>query len=265
MKNIFLLTAILSLFSLSSCEKISNLESKISSNIPNISNPFHKLSEWDKKISKEFLNEKTYQWNIDLSWLWLTKIPDFPKYLTWTNADKITSISLNANKIIKIDWEKFKNFLNLKELDLSFNQIKNTKWIDKIPSKILSKLELTKSWVEKIDWIWKLKSLNQLFLSFNKIEKTEWLENLKNLQYLELTHNKLENIDNLADLNNLTDLKIEFNKIKNVDKILNNEKSKLQMFTMKFNEINAKIVNAVETNNQKVYKLRHVNDKKNQK
>ena len=160
---------------------------------------------------------------------------------------------------------KFKNFLNLKELDLSFNQIKNTQWIDKIPSKILSKLELTKSWVEKIDWIWELKSLNQLFLSFNKIEKTEWLENLKNLQYLELTHNKLENIDNLADLNNLTDLKIEFNKIKNVDKILNNEKSKLQMFTMKFNEINAKIVNAVETNNQKVYKLRHVNDKKNQK
>lgn len=252
MKKIFLVLSIFSLFTLSSCEKISN--------------PFHKLSEADKNISTSFLEKQTYQWNLDLSWLWLTQIPDFPKFLTWSKADEITSISLNANKITDIEWEKFKNFLNLKELDLSFNQIKNTEWIEKIPSKILWKLELTKSWVEKIDWISKLKSLKKLYLSFNKIKNVDWLENLKWLTYLELAHDQLTNIDNLSQLNNLRTLKIEFNKIKNVDKILNNEKSKLEMFTMKFNQIDPKIVEAVAQNNQKVLKIRQrANSEKMQK
>jgi len=246
LKKIFLLISFFSLITLSSCEKFSDFK-----------NPFQKLSESDKNISSEFLKEKIYQWNLDLSWLWLTQIPELSKYLTWTTADSITSISLAANKISDIDWEKFKNFLNLKELNLAFNQIKNTDWIEKIPSKILSKLDLTKSWIEKIDWIPELKTLNELFLSFNKIKNVEWLENLKNLNYLELAHNQLTNIDNLSELNKVKTLKIEFNQILNVDKILNNEKSKLEMFTMKFNKIDQKIVDAVEKNNQKVYKLRH--------
>jgi Leucine-rich repeat (LRR) protein len=85
------------------------------------------------------------------------------------------------------------------------------------------------------------------------------LEKLENLSYLELAHNKLTNIDNLSDLNNLLTLKIEFNQITNINKILNNKDSKLEMFTMKFNQIDEKIVNAIEENNQKVYKLRNPN------
>lgn len=242
MKKIFLILSIFSLFTFSSCEKISN--------------PFQNLSEWDKKISAEFLEEKTYQWNLDLSWLWLTQIPDFPKYLTWSRADEVTSISLNANEISKIDWEKFENFLNLKELNLSFNNIKNTEWIEKIPSQLLWKLELTKSWVEKIEWISELKNLRELYLSFNNIENVEWLENLTNLNYLELAHNQLTNIDNLSNLDELLTLKIEFNQIENVDSLLNNIDWKLEMFTMKFNKIDEKIVEVVEENNQKVYQLR---------
>jgi len=245
MKKIFLLVSLFSLLSFTSCEKISN-----------ISNPFSSLTEADKSISSELIENKTYQWHIDLSWMWLTEIPDFREFVTWTWADQITSISLAANKISKINWEKLENFKNLKDLNLSFNQIKNTKWIEKISSKMLSKLELTKSWVKKITWIWKLKSLNELYLSFNNIENIEWLENLNNLNYLELAHNNISNIDNLSDLDKLLTLKIEFNKIKNVDSILNNEDWKLEMFTMKFNQIDEKIVNAVEENNQKVYKLR---------
>ncbi|MCD5382888.1 hypothetical protein LR002_02085 [Candidatus Gracilibacteria bacterium] len=243
LKKFFLLTVIFSLFSLSACEKISN--------------PFHKLSEGDKKISAEFLEEQTYQGHIDLSNLGLTKIPDFTKFLSGTGADAITSISLNANKITEIDGEKFKNFLNLKELDLSFNQIKNTEGIEKIPSRILGKLDLTKAGIEEIDGIGELTSLQELHLNFNKIKKVDGLENLKNLKYLGLARNQLTNIDKLSALNNLDTLKIEFNQVENIDKILNNEKSKLQMFTIKFNKINPEIVKAVEENNQRVYKMRH--------
>lgn len=241
MKKIFILIAFLSLLTLSSCVK--NL------------NPF--LSEGDKNISTEFLKEKVYLWNLDLSWLWLTEIPDLQEYLTWSLADSVTSISLSANEIETIEWEKFDTFLNLKELNLSFNNIKNTEWIEEIKSKILYKLDLTKSWVEKINWISKLTSLNKLFLSFNNIKEVEWLEKLQDLTYLELAHNELKNIDNLSLLNKLLTLKIEFNQIKNVDKILNNKEWKLEMFTMKFNKINKKIVDAVEMNNQKVYELRN--------
>jgi hypothetical protein len=70
-------------------------------------------------------------------------------------------------------------------------------------------------------------------------------------------------IDSLSALNNLLTLKIEFNKITNVNKILNNKNSKLEMFTIKFNQIEEKIVNAVEENNQKVYKLRNPSNSTN--
>lgn len=226
MKKIIL--SILLIFSFSSCSLQSEKNEKPTSN--------NNENEVKQEIDIEFLKEKLYLWHLELSNIWLSEIPDFPKLMTWTLADEVTSISLMRNKITKIDWEKLSWFLNLKELNLSFNQIKSTDWIQTLENmKILNYIDLQKNWLEDLSWIEKLTQIKELILNFNNVENVSYLKWLNNLENLQIAHNKVSDISELSNLTNLKTLKIEFNKISDISKILDNKEMKLEILTAKFN------------------------------
>jgi len=211
----------------------------------------------DKKITSEFLKEKLYQWNIELSKLWLTEIPDLSKLMTWVLADEVTSISLMSNQITEIDWAKFLWFPNLKEINFSFNQIKSTEWIWELKNlKLLYFVDLWSNWLSDLSWLENLTQIKELILNFNEIENISVLKSLKNLTNLQLAHNKILDISDLSNLINLITLKVEFNQISNISAILKNKEMQLELFTAKYNLLDEKITNKLyEINIQNIEML----------
>lgn len=225
------------------------------------------LNESDKKITTEFLKERIFQWNLELSNLWLSQIPDFSKTIlsetmTWTLADEITSISFMSNKITKINWENLLWFPNLKEINFSFNEIKSTKWIGILKDlRILNFVNLSQNWLSDLSEIKNLTQIKELNLNFNEIKtvwKLKWLKNLTNLQ---LAHNKLIDISQLSELKNLLILKVEFNEISDISKILENKEMQLELFTTKYNLLDKKISDKIYEINIKNMEIKNWEEK----
>ena len=175
------------------------------------------LNDADKQINQEFLKSKLSMSNLALFNLWLSKIPEFTKYMTGTLADEVLYVDLANNEIETLDWKEFANFRNLREINIPFNKIDNFKNIDTIKNIIT--IDLTKNQLVKLDWMEKMQYLQNANLSFNQIDSVSKLGSLNNLKVLSLAHNKLNNADALANLEKLEELHLEFNNISNVESL----------------------------------------------
>lgn len=148
--------------------------------------------------------------------------------------NRINHISSHVNELVK-----------LKNLDLSFNKIKNIKNIYKlvnlenlyfVQNKIreiknletlqkLKNLELGGNKIEEIsDTLNKLPSIEQLWLGKNKIPRLQNLSNLVNLRVLSIQSNRLTKIEGLDLLVNLEELYLSHNGISKIENLDHNTK-----------------------------------------
>lgn len=159
--------------------------------------------------------------------------------------NRINHISSNIGKLV-----------NLKNLDLSFNKIKNIKNLDKltklenlyfVQNKIkdiknldnnvnLKNLELGGNKVEEIsEMMLKLTKMEQLWLGKNRIHKLQNLQNLTNLRVLSIQSNKITRIEGLENLINLEELYLSHNGITTIENLDNNKN--LQVLDVTSNRI----------------------------
>ena len=147
--------------------------------------------------------------DLDITYNKITNIPEEIKYLIARKSGRIRPfwptnlIKLNFyENLIEFIPEEIKYLIKLKELDLSFNKIKNI-------SKDIKYLITRKSEP------FLPTNLEELVLINNEIESIEEIKQLTNLQILNLSDNNINIITNkIKYLKNLTDLKLCNNKIK---------------------------------------------------
>lgn len=159
--------------------------------------------------------------------------------------NRINHIASAVNKLVK-----------LKNLDLSFNKIKNIKNIDQLVDlenlyfvqnkireiknletlKKLKNLELGGNKIEEIsETMLELPAIEQLWLGKNKIHKFENLNNLANLRVLSIQSNRITKIEGLEKLVNLEEIYLSHNGISKIENLEHNKK--LQVIDITANRI----------------------------
>ncbi|KAK8443122.1 protein phosphatase regulatory subunit Sds22 [Candidozyma auris] len=223
--------------------------------------PHPQSIENDADLAAEYPSDSEY---LDLIHLKITSLED----LNLSRFKKLESLCLRQNLITSIgavadlpvetmeelDFydnrinhisSKVNQLVNLKNLDFSFNNIKNIKNIDKlvnlenlyfVQNKIreikgietlqkLRNLELGGNKIEEINEVLlKLPSIEQLWLGKNRIAKFQNLDNLVNLRVLSIQSNRITKLEGLDKLVNLEELYVSHNgieKIENLDKNTN--------------------------------------------
>ena len=128
----------------------------------------------------------------------------------YCNNIKISKEFCPKLKILYLTWQKISdiNFLenlNLKELNLSNNNIRDIKVLEKIKSDKLEILNLSSNIISNINILKNvnLKELKELNLSSNQITDIKVLENIKfdKLEKLDLSCNKISDINILQNVN----------------------------------------------------------------
>lgn len=117
-----------------------------------------------------------------------------------------------------------KHLVNLRSLDLSFNNIKNIKNLETLTQ--LTDLYFVQNRIREIKNLDALTKLRNLELGGNKVEKLENLDSLVSLEQLWVGKNKIPRLENLDCLTNLRVLSIQSNrltKIEGLDKLINLE------------------------------------------
>lgn len=141
------------------------------------------------------------------------------------NYNKIEQLNLNDHQICSIEENTFKDLLNLKSLNLRWNNLEclNVNMFRDCLNK-LEDLYLCQNSVNSIDdFSFKsLQCLQNLYLKFNEITKINELtfNGLENLLILDLSNNSIESIDLNAFSNmlNLTRLSLRYNMIHEINK-----------------------------------------------
>lgn len=100
---------------------------------------------------------------------------------------------------------------NLKELDLSHNQISEIKGLENLES--LESLKIHNNKIFEIKGLEKLKNLRTLFLQDNQITEIKGLKTLQSLENLGLNNNKISEIKGLENLYKLKNLGLASNLI----------------------------------------------------
>lgn len=156
--------------------------------------------------------------------------------------DNLEELDFYDNRINHIS-SAVNKFTNLKNLDLSFNKIKNIKNIDKLVElenlyfvqnkiseiknletlKKLRNLELGGNRLALIlPVMLELPSLTQLWLGKNKISRLQNLDLLCNLRVLSIQSNRLTKIEGLEKLVSLEELYLSHNGISHIENLENN-------------------------------------------
>lgn len=168
------------------------------------------IDDWSIIISSWYIAQAYYNNHLDLKKQDFSKIPDLCSDTTWNMIYDVWSIDLSNNNLEDINLD-LSCFPNLKELNMSYNNIDSIENLDNLTT--LTKLKLHKNKISKIKWLDKLTKLQELNLWYNNITKVENLESLKSLTILELQHNQIETIQDLEALDNLNTVKLEYNNI----------------------------------------------------
>jgi len=197
----------------------------------------HKDTE-DPQVNGEFLKWAYRQefHELDLMSKDLTGVPNFEKYLTWTYKYDVWSITLQDNKIKNIPSELFEYFPNLKELNLSYNQIEEIT-LNNLP---LETLLIHKNKINKFNLKW-LNKLTDLNIWYNNIKSLKDNKLPNTIQNLELQHNSLEDISILDKLENLITLKLEFNSLQDQDMIVLQNLKNLIFVSIAKNKLSEKL------------------------
>lgn len=151
-------------------------------------------------------------------------------------SDELEELDLYDNRIKHIS-SHVNDKVQLRNLDLSFNKIRNIKNIEKltklenlyfVQNKItdivnletftsLKNLELGGNRITQIKNLDPLVNLTELWLAKNRISKLENLSTLKNLKILSIQSNRITKIEGLEGLENLEELYISHNGIEKIE------------------------------------------------
>ncbi len=112
------------------------------------------------------------------------------------------------SELDEIDFSSISSLLNLRELDLSSNNIVNLELIITNLTK-LEKLNLESNDIGSLDSLSNLVNLTHLNLKNNEISNLNPLSNLKNLTHLNLKNNEISNLNPLSNLKNLKEINME--------------------------------------------------------
>lgn len=158
--------------------------------------------------------------------------------------EDLESLDLYDNRLEHMD-RRLEHFgPAMKNLDLSFNNFRHIKHLDKFTgvqdlylcqndiSKIqgldfctqVTNLELAANRIREIRGLDKLVNLEKLWLGRNKITKIEGLDKLKNLKLLSIINNRITKIEGLENCTNLEELYISFNGLETIEGLENNTK-----------------------------------------
>ncbi|KAG7665371.1 sds22 [[Candida] subhashii] len=168
--------------------------------------------------------------------------------------DTLEELDLYDNRINHIS-SAIKHLTKLKNLDFSFNRIKNIKNLETlvevenlyfVQNKIheirnletlvnLKNLELGGNKIRVIENLDYNTKIEQLWLGKNKIHKFENLDHLVNLRVLSIQSNRITKIENLDKLVNLEELYLSHNGIEKIENLDNN--LKLQVLDITSNKI----------------------------
>jgi protein phosphatase 1 regulatory subunit 7 len=132
------------------------------------------------------------------------------KEMDFPYSETLIYVDLSDNQIKKI--KNLEKIPNLKFLDLSYNLITKMKF----PETKIEELYLICNDLTKIDKI-NLQNVKIIDLAVNEICKIENLESCLQLRELYLGNNKIENIPDLNYLSNLEILDLQSNKITQID------------------------------------------------
>ncbi|KAF7999674.1 hypothetical protein HF325_005523 [Metschnikowia pulcherrima] len=159
-------------------------------------------------------------------------------------SETMEDLDLYDNRINHIS-SLVNQLVRLKNLDLSFNKIKNIKNIDKLVElenlyfvqnkiaeiknlstlKKLKNLELGGNRIAEIlPEMLQLPSITQLWLGKNKISRLQNLDNLTNLRVLSIQSNRLTKLEGLEKLVNLEELYLSHNGIEKIENLEHNTK-----------------------------------------
>ncbi|EGW33192.1 uncharacterized protein SPAPADRAFT_60516, partial [Spathaspora passalidarum NRRL Y-27907] len=133
-------------------------------------------------------------------------------------ADSLTELDLYDNRINHIS-SSIKHLTKLKNLDFSFNLIKNIKNIETLVE--LENLYFVQNKIKHIQNLENLTKLKNLELGGNKIEKIENLDNNVNIEQLWLGKNRIYKFENLNHMVNLRVLSIQSNRITKIEGLEN--------------------------------------------
>lgn len=195
-------------------------------------------TESDKQVDTAFLigayvNEFH---ELDLAGMELTAVPNFEKYLTGSYIYDVWSVNLQSNNIKKIDSSVFDFFPNLKEVNLSYNEIEKITLTD-LP---IEKLLIHKNEIESAD-LEGLEKLKEVNIWYNELESFKDIELPDSLEVLELQHNKLEDIIWVEKLTGLNKIKLEFNELEDTDMVLLKDLKKLKFISVGKNKLSEDI------------------------
>lgn len=131
-------------------------------------------------------------------------------------VETMEDIDLYDNRIKHIS-KYINKLINLKNLDLSFNNIKHIKNLDKLTS--LENLYFVQNKIKRIEGLNTLTNLKNLELGGNDIHEIEpdCLQGLNNLEEIWLGKNFIPKLINLHHLKSLKILSIQSNKIKKIE------------------------------------------------
>ena len=130
-----------------------------------------------------------------------------------TNATKLDLSGLDLKKIP----QEIQKLTELKELDLSHNQISKIENLDTLIN--LTTFDLENNQISKIENLDTLAKLTTLDLETNSISKIENLDALYKLTTLNLYNNQISKIENLYALTNITELNLSDNNISKIENL----------------------------------------------
>ena len=164
------------------------------------------------------------------------------------------------------DISEISGYKNLKQLDLSYNNISNINALSTVkftgsynalylegnkisnlsPLKTLTvpsdvyrfEVSLNGNALKSLDGIEELTSITDLYANLNKISNADVIENLTNLHTLDLSYNKLTELPNLSKLTELTSLSVYNNQLR-VLSGLNVQKDVYYFLDLSYNELNS--------------------------
>lgn len=171
------------------------------------------------------------------------------------SAENLEELDFYDNRINHIS-SQVNKFIKLKNLDLSFNKIKNIKNIDQLvdlenlyfvqnkikeikniePLQKLKNLELGGNKIEEIgEPLRSMPSIQELWLGKNRISQFKNLDNLVNLRVLSIQSNRITKIEGLENLVNLEELYVSHNGISKIENLDHN--TNLQIIDVTSNKI----------------------------
>lgn len=172
--------------------------------------------------------------SLKLNNLNLIVVPNVCDLLDTDEHMNVRNLDLSNNKIRIVD-QDLSCLINLKSLNLSYNEIEIVKDLWILPN--LNQLKLQKNNIDNTLWLPDFPALESLNLWFNNLTTTLWLERYTNLESLELYHNQIQEVVWLENLEKLEQLKVEFNNIKDFEFVDTLKQQGLELMTAKWNEV----------------------------